>query len=258
MRLAAQAVSVELKGRRVLESVSVALGEGRITGLIGHNGAGKSTLLKTLAGLLKPSQGAVTLDGQPLADIARRLAGRRIAYLPQDRIVHWGISVRAVAALGRLPHGSTAASVGAADREAVAAALAAMDLAAIADRPIDQVSGGERARALFARALAQEAPVILADEPTAGLDPAHALELFAILQKLAMEGRTIAIALHDLSMAARFCHDIVLLHSGRVEGAGPTAEVLSAERISRAFSVHMRLGQFDNIPIVVPIAPLRP
>jgi iron complex transport system ATP-binding protein len=132
-----------------------------------------------------------------------------------------------------------------------------MDLSEIAERPVDELSGGERARALFARALAQDAPIILADEPTAGLDPAHALELFAVLRRLAADGRTVAVALHDLSMAARFCHDIVLLEHGRLVAAGPAGEVLSAERMSRAFGVHLRFGQFDNIPIVVPIAPLR-
>jgi iron complex transport system ATP-binding protein len=257
MSLRGVGIGVALRGRTVLEAVTIGLVEGRITGLIGHNGAGKSTLLRTLAGLIAPEKGRVELDGADIARMDRRMLGRRIAYLPQERLVHWGISVRAVAALGRLPHTSAMAGLGDADRAAIDSALAAMDLSEIAERPVDELSGGERARALFARALAQDAPIILADEPTAGLDPAHALELFAVLRRLAADGRTVAVALHDLSMAARFCHDIVLLEHGRLVAAGPAGEVLSAERMSRAFGVHLRFGQFDNIPIVVPIAPLR-
>ena len=257
MTLAATAMSVALAGRLVLENVTVALARGRITAVVGENGAGKSTLLRALAGLAPLRSGAVTIDGVPLAALPLRDVARRIAYLPQDRTVHWPLSVRAIAALGRLPHRNDAAAESPADRDAVEASLAAMDLAALADRPIDQVSGGERARALFARALAQEAPTIIADEPTAGLDPAHALALFAILDRLAAEGRAIAIALHDLSLAARFCHDVVMLSRGHVLAAGPAADVLTAERMTEAFGVHMRVGRFDNIPIVVPVAPLR-
>jgi len=257
MMLSATSIDVALRDRLVLRGVSVAITPGRITGIIGPNGAGKSTLLKSLAGLIPLRAGRVHLEGTLLSDLPGAELARQIAYLPQDRTVHWPLTVRAVAGLGRLPHRSSAAGESAWDREIIAAALTAMDVAALSDRPIDQISGGERARALFARALAQEAPVILADEPTAGLDPAHALDLFSTLDRLAAEGRAIALAIHDLSLAARFCHDVVILREGKVLAAGAAGGVMTAERISNAFGVHFRVGQFDNVPIVVPMTPLR-
>ena len=200
---------------------------------------------------------AISRSVRDIAAIDRRELARRLAYLPQDRVVHWPLRVEALVALGRLPHRAPAAAASPKDEEAVAQALIAMDLVHVADRPVDQLSGGERARVLVGRALAQEAAVILADEPTAGLDPAHALAFFAVLERLAADGRTIAVALHDLSLAARFCHDVVIMGGGRLLAAGPTREVMDGERLGSAFGVHFRLGQFDNVPIVVPMGALR-
>jgi iron complex transport system ATP-binding protein len=128
---------------------------------------------------------------------------------------------------------------------------------ALGARPVSALSGGELARVLFARALAQEAAVILADEPTAGLDPAHALGLFDVLQGLASHGRSVIVALHDLSLAARFCHDVVMLAGGRVAGAGAAADVLTADRLAPVFGARMAVGMIDGVAIVVPVEPLR-
>ena len=257
MRLAAGEVSVSLKNRAILHRVSVALQPGRITAIVGPNGAGKSTLLKTMAGLLPMAQGRVTLEGCSIGDLDRRARARALAFLPQERTVHWPLAVRAIVALGRLPHQGSAGGESPGDTEAIEAAMRAMDVAAFAARPVQELSGGERARALFARALAQEAAVLLADEPTAGLDPAHALELFAILRRLATEGRTIAVAMHDLSLAARFCHDAVILGEGRVLASGGVTETLTAEGLSSAFGVAMAVGRLDGIPVVIPLGPRR-
>ena len=135
--------------------------------------------------------------------------------------------------------------------------MRAMDVLALADRPISQLSGGEQARVLVARALAQESGILIADEPTAGLDPAHALELFAIFTRLAAEGRAVVIALHDLTLAARFCHHVVLLVAGRVAASGPTAEVLTPELLSAAFGVSIASGMIEGVPVIVPVAPRR-
>lgn len=256
MTLATRSVTVELRRRPVLANASVTIAPGRITGIIGPNGAGKSTLLKALAGLVPPASGEVQLDGRPLTDFDRRSIAQRIAYLPQERTVHWPLAVRNIVALGRLPHGAGAARDGPRDRDAIAAAMHAMQVEALADRPADHLSGGELARVLLARALAQETPIILADEPTAGLDPAHALAFFELLRRLAADGRAIAVAVHDLSAAARFCHDVVLLARGCVLASGPAGDVLTAERLGPAYGVRMLVGQLDELPVVLPAAAL--
>jgi iron complex transport system ATP-binding protein len=209
-----------------------------------------------MSGLIQPDLGDVTLSGRTMRGLDRLSVAQRIAFLPQDRVVHWPLAVRAVVALGRLPHGATAVALSPIDDAAIERAMLAMDVMALAARPVDTLSGGERARVLFARALAQEAPIILADEPTAGLDPAHALDLVAVLGRLAAEGRAIAVALHDLTLAARFCHDVVILSGGRVAASGSIGEVLTADRLSQAFGVSMAIGRIDTVPVVVPIAPL--
>ena len=254
LRLAADALTVQLQDRTVLDRVSVGFEPGRIAAVVGPNGAGKSTLLKTLAGLLPAAHGRVTLGGRVLGELDRRERARALAFLPQERSVHWPLAVRAVVALGRLPHRDKAHGESPRDSEAIEAAMRAMDVAPFAARSVQELSGGERARVLFARALAQEAPVLLADEPTAGLDPAHALALFATLQRLAAEGRTVVVALHDLSLAARFCHDAIVLRAGRVLASGGVAETLTAERLSKAFGVAMGVGRLETVPVVVPLA----
>ena len=254
MSLAVVDIDVALAGRAVLSDVTVDCRAGRITGLIGPNGAGKSTLLRAMAGLVSLERGAITVDGVATAEMPARERGRRIAYLPQNRAVHWPLAAWHVVALGRLPHGGSGDSSD--DRRAIAIAMAEMDVSELAARPVSELSGGELARVLFARALAQEAPVILADEPTTGLDPAHALALFEVLKRLAAGGRTLVVALHDLSLAARFCHEVVVLAHGRVAAAGPTADVLTAERLDGVFGVRMAIGSVAGIPAVVPLSPL--
>lgn len=256
MSLVGEGIHVSLGGREILSGVSLTCGKGRITGLIGPNGAGKSTLIRALAGLTPVRSGTVLLDGADLARMPARLRGRHLAYLPQERLVHWPLAVRHVVALGRLPHrGGRSADDAAAEDRVVRDALEAMDVAHLADRSVAELSGGELARVHFARTLAQQSPVILADEPTAGLDPAHALGLFEVLTQLSAKGHTIVIALHDLSLAARFCHDLVILAAGRVAWAGSPAGTLTEDRLERVFGARMAVGSIAGIPAVVPVAP---
>jgi iron complex transport system ATP-binding protein len=242
-------VRLALGDRVVLDAIDLTIPSGRVTAVVGPNGAGKSTLLRACAGLLPPQRGKITLGGRPLAPLARQELARAIAYLPQERAVHWPLAAQTVVALGRLPHDD-------ANPEAISRALAAMDIAHLADRPIVQLSGGERARVLVARALAQEAPLLIADEPTAGLDPAHALALFALFRRLAAEGRTVMVALHDLSLAARLAHHIILLSKGRVAASGAPAEVLTPGLLEPAFGVTMLCTNVDGIAIVAPVSTL--
>jgi iron complex transport system ATP-binding protein len=262
MLIEARGLSVDLGGRRVLKAVDVTLRQGGgVCALIGPNGAGKSTLLRALAGIVPVSAGAIRYGG-PAADDPAALS-YVVAYVPQDRTVHWDLSVAAVVALGQAPHDLAQArrripDMRALRRETIDDALRRMDIVHLAHRSIREISGGERARVLIARALAQDTNVLLADEPVAGLDPAHQLSLFAHLRTLAREGRAIVVALHDLSLAVRFADRVILLHEGRIAGDGPPIETLSRERIAKVFGIESRIATIDGIPVLVPIGPTQP
>jgi len=254
--LQAKDVGVSLSGRRVLLGVSLTVRTGEIVAVIGANGAGKSTFLKVMAGLLRPVEGTVKLGERPLSALDARALGREIAYLPQDRTVHWPLSVRRLVGLGRLPHRARVAGPSAADLEAIEKAMAAMDVLAFANRPVDELSGGERARVLLARALAQQARFLVADEPSTGLDPAHGLTLFTQFVRMAASDCAVIVALHDLSLAARYCHRVLLLKDGAALAEGPPQSVLTPERLAEAYGIRATVAQIDGWPVVLPIEPL--
>jgi len=226
--LALNGVTVRRGGRTALADASVAFRGGRLTAVIGPNGAGKSTLLGVAAGLLAPAAGTVTLGGEPLQRIGRRGLARRRAYLPQNPAVDWPISVERVVALGLTPRlpafGRLPAGLGA----AVDAALARFELAELRERPATELSGGELARVMLARATVGEPELLLADEPTAGLDPRHALDAARRLRGLADGGCTVVVALHDLALALRIADDVVAVKNGRVVAAIAAAAVEEA------------------------------
>ena len=243
MELSIRDLRVTLGGRVVLDGVNVVLRPGRITAILGPNGAGKTTLLKTLAALAVPSAGGVELDGRAIAMLPPRERARLIGYLPQDGRAHWNMPVRDVVALGRAPHRRPFAAPDAQDDAAIAAALQATGTTAFADRPIDTLSGGERARVLLARALAGEPAWLLADEPLASLDPAHQLDMLDRLRDVAVSGRGVAIVLHDLLQAGRIADDVLLLRSGAVVAFGPAADVLTATILRAAFDIDVAVTQ---------------
>jgi iron complex transport system ATP-binding protein len=251
MRIEAHSLHVRLGRREVLRGLDFVACAGEMTAVIGPNGAGKTTLLKALAGLLAPSAGAVSLAGRALGGWLPRARARALAYLPQERTTHWALSARAVVALGRLPHQPMGASESPADTRAIDAALAAMDIGHLAARPVSEMSGGERTRVLIARVLAQEPAALLADEPVAGLDPSHQLGLFGHLTALASAGRTVVVALHDLSLAARFCHRLVLMQAGRGVAAGAAEEVLTREHLAAVYGIAAHLTRIGGIPVVL-------
>jgi iron complex transport system ATP-binding protein len=254
--LEAKGVGVSLGGRRVLSGVGLAVEPGEIVAVIGANGAGKSTLLKVMAGLIAPRDGTIAVGGRPLADFDRRALAREIAYLPQERAVHWPLTVRRLVALGRLPFRAPIAGPSADDLAAVDEAMAAMDVGAFADRPVTELSGGERARVLLARALAQRPRFLVADEPTTGLDPAHGLTLFAQFVRMAAVERAVIVALHDLTLAARYCHRVLLLKDGTALAQGSPRDVLTPERLAQAYGVRATVAEIEGRPVVLPIEPL--
>jgi iron complex transport system ATP-binding protein len=254
--LNARGVGVRLGARRVLRGIDLSVTSGEIVAVIGANGAGKSTLLKAMSGLIAPDDGVVTLGGQPLAELDARALGREIAYLPQERAVHWPLTVRRLVALGRLPFRSRVAAPSLEDRDAIEEAMAAMDVTAFADRSVTELSGGERARVLLARALAQRPRFLVADEPTTGLDPAHGLTLFAQFVRMAAEGRAVVVALHDLSLAARYCDRALLLKDGTTLALGTARAVLTPQHLAQAYGVRATVGEIEGRPVVLPIEPL--
>lgn len=258
MKLVAENVSVALGQRQALVRANLAVGAGELVAIVGPNGAGKSTLLRAMAGLLTPAGGKIALDDRPLAELSLSERARAIAYLPQDRSIHWPLPVSSIVALGRLPHGARLGFLGHAHQQAIDSALIAMELLSLRDRPATELSGGELARVLVARALAQEAQILLADEPTAGLDPAHQLSLFKCLREMAASGSGIAVALHDLSLAARFCDRIVLVKAGQTVADGSPAAVLTPETLAKVYGITARLVQVDGLPLVVTASELHP
>jgi len=220
-----QATGLSVPGR--LEDLSLDLGPGELVGLVGPNGAGKSTLIQALAGLLQ-THGAVHWDGHPLSHIPAAERGRRLAWVGQEAQFEFAFPVREVVAQGRYAWGD--------DPAGVAEALVELDLGFLADRPVTQLSGGERHRVALARALATRAPIQLWDEPVAQLDVRHALEVMRLARRLAAAGGTVVVSLHDLRAAYRFDR-VLVLDRGRLVGNGRPHEVLTAELIRQVFRV---------------------
>ena len=250
--LAIEDLRVALGGREVVRGVSAQLEGGALIGVLGPNGAGKSTLVRALLGLT-PYDGRVTIDGASVADLPRAEVARRMAYLPQGQALHWPLSVERLVALGRLPHLGPLSRLQGPDRAAVAQAMALAEVEPLASRIATELSGGERARVLLARALAVEAPVLVADEPLASLDPEHQLHGMELLQAQARGGVLVLAVLHDLALAARFCDRLLVLHEGRLVADGPPAAVLTPELLATVYRVRVA----PSPDALVPLARLR-
>ena len=226
---------------------------GKLSFVVGPNGAGKTTLLKAVAGLLG-AQGQVTWKGADLASLGTRERARALAYVPQSQVVHWPITSRKAVAIGRNPHASSLSRLSEADEAAIDRALAATASTAYQDRPLDQLSGGERARILLARALAVEAPLLLLDEPVAALDPAHQIAFVQRLKALsANDGLTIVCVVHDLALASRFGDCVVMIEGGILAAAGAPADVLTDARLKAVFGIDVkRIADRDGGDVIVP------
>jgi iron complex transport system ATP-binding protein len=255
-RLTAQSLTVDLGPRPVLEGVDLAFAGGSLTVILGPNGAGKTTLIRALAGLLTPRRGGVLLDDRPLEGLSPRERARAIAYLPQSGAMAWPLPVATVVALGRIPHGETPDALPPAGREAVREALRAVGLDGFEARPATELSGGERARTLLARALATKAPVLLVDEPVAALDPRHQLVVLEALRARARSGVLVTAIMHDLNLAARYADRIVLLDRGGVRAEGTPESVLTEAHLAESFGIAAHVARHDGRLTVTPDQPL--
>ncbi|MDO5622792.1 MAG: ABC transporter ATP-binding protein [Paracoccus sp. (in: a-proteobacteria)] len=240
--LCIQNLTVRRGAREVVTSASLNVTAGEFVGLIGPNGAGKTSLMRAAMGLI-PATGECNLAR--LSPTKRALIA---AWMPQSREVVWPVSVETLVRLGRIPHQSPDA-----DHAAVEAALRRMNIAAFRDRPVSQLSGGEQARVLIARTLAQETPLLMADEPIAGLDPAHQIGAMQTFRDLADEGRCVIASLHDLGLAARHCTRLVMMDAGRIVADGVPAEVLTPDLLARVFGVSGYFAETPDGPIFQPL-----
>lgn len=227
-------------GGDILHGVDVCVRRGEVLGVLGPNGCGKSTLVRALTGVLPLLGGEVRVGGRVLGEAERRTFAREVAVMSQFQGAPFAFTVREVVEMGRYPHVGSLEPLAVADREAVAWALSVADVAGLAGRALDTLSGGELQRVYFARTLAQGAGVLLLDEPVAHLDLGHQLRLFAVLGELAAErGVGVLCVLHDLNLAAAFCGRLMLMAEGRVVAEGGVEEVLSPERLERVYGVRV-------------------
>lgn len=237
MRLNLTSVGFGYHGRPALSEIVFEAAGGELIALVGPNGAGKSSLLRLCAGLLEPATGRVELEGTALHDLAAQQRARRIAYLPPDGNSAWPMPVRRIVALGRVPHLKPLRRLTREDEVAIDLALAKAGVSDLAARPFDQLSSGERARVLLARALATQADLILLDEPTAALDPRHQLGVMEILRAEAGRGALVIVAAHALDLVARYADRALLMQSGRIVADAPPGQSLSEGRIAEVFGV---------------------
>ncbi len=240
--------SVSLSGCEILRHITMSLSRGQISAVIGPNGAGKSTLLKAIVGLVEISEGEIAVLGHPISTYQPELLASTVSYLPQQPEVHWPITVERLVSLGRLPHLVAYEEISGDHQRAVSEALDLVDATHLSARTVWSLSGGERARALLARALAVEAPVLLVDEPVAALDPAHQLQVLELLRKKANEGLSVVIVLHDLTLAARFADHFVLLNEGEIAAMGSASEVLTDDNLRDIYGIEAKRSEGAIIP----------
>ena len=238
--LNAEGLFADYGGPPVVKNLTADIPTGEITAIVGANASGKSTLLRALARLLRPSEGAVYLDGADICSLPTRSVAARLGLLPQSPRVPDGVLVEDLVRRGRYPHQRLFSQWSKTDDQAVERALNLTGLVELRSRPVDELSGGQRQRVWIAMALAQDASMMLLDEPTTFLDIAHQVEMLDLLARLnETENRTVVMVLHDLNQACRYASHIIALADGRIEAAGPPAEVVTADLIERVFGLRV-------------------
>lgn len=238
----------------VVHGIDLEVQPGRLTALVGANASGKSTLVRGLARLLTPLSGRVTLDGADLAHLPSRRVARTVGVLPQNPVAPDGIRVGELVAHGRYPHQSFFRGHRSDDDAVVAAALAATDAGSLVDRRMDELSGGQRQRVWIAMALAQQPRILLLDEPTSALDIAHQVEVLDVLRSEVARGTTVVLVLHDLTLAARYADELVVMAEGRIVAQGAPGSTLTEDVVEHAFGIRARLLEDPDTgrPVVLP------
>ncbi len=250
--LACQSVSLVRGGKQLVNNATLQIGNGELVGLIGPNGAGKSTLLQILAGLIKCDSGDVLLNQRNIHTVKLQERSRYLAWVEQNGAVNWPLTVERIISLGRRPHLGTWQQLTDDDHQAIEQAITDTDCTAIRHQNATTLSGGERTRMLLARALAAQPGVLLADEPVAALDLKHQLKTMHVLRQFSHADRTCLVVLHDLSLAARFCDRLYLMHEGAIVAEGTPSEVLTENNLRTVYGVEVQMGGGDH-PWVVPI-----
>ena len=245
--LSVQNLSVTLRNRPVLQDVSFDIKPGEFVGLLGPNGTGKTSLMRAALGLLAAT------GHSSLAEMSTSERARAVSWMPQSREIAWPIPVEKLVALGRLPHLPQGLRLPAADQALIDQAISRMGLERFRQRAASRLSGGEQARALIARALAQDTPLLMADEPAAGLDPAHQISTMEVFAALADEGRSALVSLHDLGLAARHCTRLILLTEGGILADGTPAQVLTPDLMARAFGISVWHQNTAQGPVFQPL-----
>lgn len=252
-----ETVEVRLGERPVVSGISARMDAGALIGVIGPNGAGKSTLVRALLGLAPVSGGTVSIDGQRVEALGPGDMARRLAYLPQGQTLHWPLSVERLVALGRLPHLSSFSRISGEDMAMVDSAMRRADVTHLRHRDATRLSGGERARALLARALAVGAGGLVVDEPLAALDPGHQIDVMELLRREARDGALVLAVLHDLAMAARYCDRILVIDGGRLVADGAPADILTTELLREVYGITAHVGEAQGAPLILPLSRVR-
>lgn len=236
------------RGKRdILRGINLTVGPRELVGIIGPNGAGKTTLMRAALGLIDRT------GHSSVAALTPRARGRAVAWMPQSREIAWPVAVETLVMLGRTPHLGAGQRPSNADLAAVARAMRRMDLDAFRGRTATRLSGGEQARVLIARALAQETPLLMADEPIAGLDPAHQLATMQSFADLTHEGHSVIVSLHDLGLAARYCTRLIVLDKGGIAADGPPLDVLTEGLVRRVFGIRAYLARTPDGLVFQPL-----
>jgi len=240
--------------KAIFEEISLSIPQGKLVGIVGPNGGGKSTLLKLLAGQEQPQSGEILLKGRPLGSYGMKALARELAYLPQRPLVPPGIRVEQLVQYGRHPHQGWFTQWSEEDARMVDWARERMQLDAIWQQSANSLSGGQAQRVWLAMVLAQDADLILLDEPTSALDIGHQTEVMEAIHRVAAEGKTVLIVIHDLATAARYCDELIALGDGGIQAMGPAREVVTKSLIDRLYQTDVDIlhAPGDGAPVIVP------